>query len=161
MPEFTAMTVYHATSTNHRDNVLHTVNSQADSSRVSEWLCYATVFQSIAFAGDAQQFGATFCFFNSSTRYARQNGITSSTCNVSSIRRHGATLSRGEVMLQGWVLKIGQCPGTTIRRKASGDFAAGIVIHPNSIFVVDKPWLDSFPERSMEKYFLNIFPFGI
>ncbi len=29
---------------------------------------------------------------------------------------------RGEVMLQGWVLKIGQCPAT-IARKASGDLA--------------------------------------
>ncbi len=60
-------------------------------------------------------------------------------------------------MLQGWVLKIGQCPAT-IARKASGDLAWDCSFIP-LLFCIDKPSADSLPEEYREDL-LNIFPFG-
>ncbi len=64
---------------------------------------------------------------------------------------------RGEVMLQGWVLKMASVPAT-IARKASGDLAWDCR-SSRLLFCIDKPSADSLPE-DIEKYLLNIFPFG-
>ena len=62
-------------------------------------------------AGDAQQFGAALLFqrFESAAPDERHLQF-----NMDGIVQPGDMVQRlkgGEIMLQGWVLKIGQCPG--------------------------------------------------
>ncbi len=69
-------------------------------------------FQSMAFAPVMRSSSALHCSFSASKALLQTNGICSSIWTVSSSRGDMVQrLKGGEIMLQGWVLEIGQRPG--------------------------------------------------